>query len=147
RLGDNSTTQRTAPVNVFGLTSGVAQIYAGVDFTCALTTGGGVKCWGTNGFGQLGTGLGNSSKPVDVSSLTAGVIAIPDVKAPTFTLTYTAAANGTISGFASQNVFPGQSGTAVTAAANAGFHFTAWSDGLLSATRTDTNVIASLTVT
>jgi alpha-tubulin suppressor-like RCC1 family protein len=147
RLGDNSTTQRTAPVNVFGLTSGVAQIYAGVDFTCALTTSGGVKCWGTNGFGQLGTGLGNSSKPVDVSSLTAGVITIPDVKAPTFTLTYTAGANGTISGFASQNVFPGQSGTAVTAAAHAGFHFTAWSDGLLSATRTDTNVIASLTVT
>ena len=31
-------------------------IDAGMNFTCGVTTAGAVKCWGTNGHGQLGTG-------------------------------------------------------------------------------------------
>src|SRR6185369_14792726 len=64
-----------------------------------------------------------------------------------FTLTYLAGANGSISGTTPQTVNQGSDGTAVTAVADAGYHFVSWSDGGLTATRTDTNVQADLTVT
>ena len=67
QLGDNSTTQRTAPVNVSGLANGVASISAGWSNNCAMMSGGGVKCWGYNGDGQLGDGTTtNRDEPVDV---------------------------------------------------------------------------------
>ena len=65
----------------------------------------------------------------------------------TYTLTYTAGANGTISGTSPQTVNHNGSGTAVTAVANTGYHFVSWSDGVTTATRTDTNVTANKSVT
>ncbi len=79
QLGDNSTTQRTTPVDVYGLTSGVSAVSSGNDFTCALTTGGEVKCWGANIDGQLGNGQYSQNPtpvPVNVSGLASGVAAI-----------------------------------------------------------------------
>jgi alpha-tubulin suppressor-like RCC1 family protein len=77
QLGDGTQSRRLEAVDVAGLASGVTAIATGRGHTCALTTGGGVKCWGDNGSGQLGDGtFDNRLTPVDVQGLTSGVIAI-----------------------------------------------------------------------
>jgi len=66
----------------------------------------------------------------------------PPTNTTTFTLSYAANANGTISGSATQVVSPGANGSAVTAVPKTGYHFVSWSDGLTTSTRVDTNVLA-----
>jgi len=62
-------------------------------------------------------------------------------------LTYTAGANGTIVGTTPQTVTNGSNGTIVTATPASGYHFTSWSDGVLTVSRTDSNVTSNISVT
>jgi len=80
-------------------------------------------------------------------NVTANITATASFAINLYTLTYNAGANGTISGTTPQTVPHGGSGTAVTAVPDAGYHFVSWSDGGLTATRTDGPVTANLTVT
>jgi alpha-tubulin suppressor-like RCC1 family protein len=71
-LGDGTTFASLVPVAVKGLSSGVSAVAVGFGHSCALTTGGTVKCWGLDKYGELGDG--NASEvpvktPVDVKDL------------------------------------------------------------------------------
>jgi alpha-tubulin suppressor-like RCC1 family protein len=70
-LGDGSNADRNLPVDVNGLTSGVAKIATAYETTCALLDSGSVKCWGGNAGSQLGDGTTNSSNvPLAIPGLT-----------------------------------------------------------------------------
>jgi alpha-tubulin suppressor-like RCC1 family protein len=77
QVGNGTDNQQLTPTDVTGLSSGVIAITAGQFFTCALLNTGAVNCWGDNASGQLGNGTTTTSfTPVNVSGLSAGVIAI-----------------------------------------------------------------------
>jgi len=81
------------------------------------------------------------------TNVTANLTVTATFAINTYTLTYNAGAGGSVTGTTPQTVAHGASGTQVTATPGVGYHFVKWSDDVMTAARTDTNVTANLTVT
>jgi len=75
-LGDGTRISRNVPTDVVGLTSGIAAISAASIATCALTTAGAVKCWGSNSDGALADGTYVDKLTPNASALSGGVTAL-----------------------------------------------------------------------
>lgn len=71
QLGDGTTTSRLSVTTVTRLGGPAAFVTAGRRHTCAVMRAtGGIRCWGANGEGQLGTGsFEDSAVPLDVVGL------------------------------------------------------------------------------
>ena len=68
QLGDGSTMPRGDPLGAPEVLTGVTMLApGGADHNCALLTTGRLRCWGTNNYGQIGTGArGAHLVPADV---------------------------------------------------------------------------------
>ncbi|MEZ4312290.1 MAG: hypothetical protein R3F14_30035 [Polyangiaceae bacterium] len=75
QLGDGNGDATFATVKgLDGVVAGATQISAGTNHTCALLSGGSIRCWGDNTFGQLGNGAagGFVDSPVQVTGFGGG---------------------------------------------------------------------------
>jgi alpha-tubulin suppressor-like RCC1 family protein len=83
-LGDNSTTQRNVPVQVFGISSSAVAIAAGVPnqayFTAVILADGTVRTFGKNNNGQLGINESGASSsrltPVQVFGISSSAVTV-----------------------------------------------------------------------
>ncbi len=74
QVGDGTTSDRSTPVEVVGLSNSMQAVSAGWDHTCSLTSVGGIKCWGGNAYGQLGDGtMTDRYIPVDMTGIGSGL--------------------------------------------------------------------------
>ena len=68
QLGIGSYAWSLTPVDVSGISSGGVVVSVGIFHSCALLRSGTIKCWGSNAYGALGSGLlGGSNSPVAVA--------------------------------------------------------------------------------
>ena len=80
----------------------------------------------------------STANPRTDTNVTGDISVTANFAINSYTLTYTAGSNGTITGTSPQTVNYGASGTAVTAVPNTGYHFVNWSDASTANPRTDT---------
>ncbi len=77
QLGNGTTDDSAAPVQVTGLPADLTGVTAGTRYTCAYSQSGGVYCWGANYSGQAGDGTTeNRSTATAVEGLASGVAAL-----------------------------------------------------------------------
>ncbi len=137
QLGNGNSNTQTTPANVLGI-SNVIAVTAGSGHTCAAITDAPVRCWGSNFYGAFGNGE-RGFEPLATP--------VPGSPFITYNLSYSAGANGSISGPQLQVVDSGANGSAVTAIPASGYTFTQWSDGITANPRSDSNVQTRITVT
>ena len=101
----------------------------------------------TNGYHFVNWSDSSTSNPRTDLNVTNSITVTANFAINTYTLTYTAVTNGTISGTSPQTVNYGSNGVAVTALPDTGYHFANWSDTSTSNPRTDLNVTNSIAVT
>ncbi len=89
----------------------------------------------------------STANPRTDTNVTANVDVTATFAIDTYTLTYNVGTGGHLTGVTPQTVNHGADGTAVTAVADTGYHFVKWSDDVMTASRTDTNITDDLTVT
>ncbi len=76
QIGDNTTTNRLYPVDVFNLKD-ITSLTTGGHHTCALLSDHSLQCWGNNSRGQLGDGTNvNKLIPTTISELGNQVVAV-----------------------------------------------------------------------
>ena len=165
KWSDNSTANPRIDSNVTANLSVTAQ-FAIDTFTLTYTAGSNGSITGTTpqtvNYGSAGTAVtavpaanyhfvkwsdSSTANPRTDSNVTASVSVTAQFAIDTFTLTYTAGSNGSITGTTPQTVNYGSAGTAVTAVPAANYHFVKWSDNSTANPRTDSNVTANLSVT
>ena len=77
QLGDNTATQRDAPVQVFGISSSATSIACGNYFTAVLLADGTVRTFGNNATGQLGDNTTTQrDAPVQVFGISSSAVAV-----------------------------------------------------------------------
>ncbi len=109
-----------------------------VTLTAAAGTGSGFSGWSGGGCSGTGNCLVSMDWAKDVTAtFTLG----------SYTLTYTAGANGSIDGSSPQTVDHGSDGSSVLAVPDEGYAFVQWSDGSTDNPHTDTNVTADINAT
>ncbi|MEV4999502.1 InlB B-repeat-containing protein [Nocardioides sp. LML1-1-1.1] len=90
---------------------------------------------------------GSTTNPRTDTNVTADISVTAQFAITTYRLRYVAGAHGSIAGDDDQTVDHGTDGTAVTAVPDTGYFFVRWSDGSTANPRTDTSVVADLSVT
>jgi hypothetical protein len=89
---------------------------------------------------------GVTDNPRTDINITGDITVQAEFEIRTYTLTYSAGPNGTLSGPQVQTVEHGSSGEPVTATPNAGYLFSRWSDGVTDNPRTDINITGDITI-
>jgi uncharacterized repeat protein (TIGR02543 family) len=147
-------------------TSFTINVYSAVSYTLTYTAGANGSIGGaspqTAYYGGSGTAVaavpntgshfvnwsdGSTQNPRTDINVATSISVMANFAIDTYTLTYIAGANGSVGGASSQTLRYGSSGTAVAAVPNENYHFVKWSDGILTASRTDANVTANASVT
>lgn len=81
QLGAGASFDSAGPEAVVGLAGRAVSLAAGGAHTCAVLEGGGIECWGWNGYGQLGDGTTtsrNAAVPVVAPGATGPASLAPD---------------------------------------------------------------------
>jgi alpha-tubulin suppressor-like RCC1 family protein len=81
RLGYGNTSDRLRPLGNVDVGGRALAVAVGAAHSCALLEGGGVRCWGSNRYGQLGYGhtesIGDDETPAEAASLPGPILNTP----------------------------------------------------------------------
>jgi uncharacterized repeat protein (TIGR02543 family) len=139
----NGNTGGTVPTDATTYSSG-ATVTVTTNSGSLVKTGSTFTGWNT---AAIGSGTHYAADGTATFTINANTTLFAEWTINTYTLTYTASANGSISGTSPQTVNYNTSGSAVTAVPDTGYHFVNWSDSPTANPRTDTNVSANVGVT